>query len=123
MNNLKNIEWLFRIVDRSINTIQPPLGYRRLTTAIIKLANMVHAYDGDDLWAIGENGSCDLGSFIVGAYWHFSEWHEGQWSDSYKALCALGQVFSPGRTSSPEEDTSEFDVYTQLAKLAEGVQA
>ena len=118
---LQKIEKLLALINRSIFTIEPPLDYHRTTLAIIKLAELVHAHDGDsdDLWAIGESGYCDLASLLVGAYWHYSEWHAGQCSLGYHALCAIGQVYSPGMTNGPEPDSSEQSAYEQLAELAQ----
>ena len=94
--------------------------YGALTVELTELANMVHAFDGDtdDLWAIGEHTSCGLADMIPAAFWHFSEWHGGQDSPSYAALSALGQVFSPGMSNGPEEETSELDTFNQLAIMA-----
>jgi hypothetical protein len=88
--------------------------------ALIALANAVHALDHTDddtehIWgSVGEHTECPLGDLIVGAYWSLSEWHGGQASDTYAALCALGQVFSPGMSNGPEEDSCEYGVYEMV---------
>jgi hypothetical protein len=56
-----------------------------------------------------------LDDLIVGAYWHYSEWHGGQSSKSYVALCALGQVFTPGMSRADEDN----EAYQALNSLAE----
>lgn len=91
-----------------------------LPAALIALADAVHALDHTDdstefIWSsIGEHTECPLGDLIVGAYWALSEWHGGQSSDTYAALCALGQVFSPGMSDGPEEDSCEYGVYEMI---------
>lgn len=84
-----------------------------LPAALIELGNAVADNETDEsTWSLGgESLNCDLGSLIVGAYWSCTGWHAGQSSDSYAALCALGRVFSPGMTSGPEPDSSEFIAY------------
>ncbi len=88
--------------------------------ALVDLANAVHELDhGDDdtefMWSsVGEHTECPLGDLIVGAYWALTEWHGGQASDTYAALCALGQVFSPGMSGGPEEDSGEYEVYEMV---------
>lgn len=81
-----------------------------------ELANAVHDYQGDsdDLWYIGEYGACSLADFLVGAYWHYTEWHAGQASQSYVALCAIGQVFSPGM-SGPEDENPAYQALNEMA--------
>ena len=113
---LNNIKRYFCVVDNALFTINGKLGYDRVSDAIIALANAVHEYDGDnnDMWSIGEFGECSLDNLIVGAYWHYTEWHAGQWSKGYAALCALGQVFSPGMTG-PEDDNSAYMLLNEMA--------
>lgn len=88
--------------------------------ALIDLANAVHALDHTDddtefIWSsVGEHTECPLGDLITGAYWSLTEWHGGQESDTYAALCALGQVFTPGCTSGLEEDSTEYLVYEMV---------
>ena len=112
---MNRIKALFGVIDRSLFRINPTLDYSRITQALTKLANELTESDTDEtVWCIGESGSCMLGDLIVGAYWHYTEWHKGQFSDEYAALCALGQVFSPGM-SGPEDDN---EAYTALAEMA-----
>ncbi len=113
----KNIESIFKVINKSLFTINSTLDYDRLTDAIILLANSVHNYEDDDesLWYIGESDYCALPELITGAFWHYTEWHSGQWSKGYEALSALGQVFNPGMTY-PETDN---EVYIQLNEMVE----
>jgi len=115
-NELHNIERYFRVIDNSLFMTTGNLDYDRITDAIIKLSSAITEYDGDteSMWYIGEYGSCDLASLIVGAYWHYAEWHAGQWSKGYAALSAVGQVFDPGM-SSVEYDNQ---AYLQLEDMA-----
>jgi hypothetical protein len=78
---------------------------------------MVHgsdSADSDELWSIGECGSCSLPDLIEGAYWHYSEWCGGQWSPEYAAQCAIGRVFSPGM-SSVENDNPAYMALNEMA--------
>lgn len=119
MTQLKNINRYFSVIDNSLFMTTGNLDYDRITDAIIKLSNAVNDYDGDndDMWCIGEYGSCDLTSLIIGAYWHYTEWHAGQWSKSYAALSALSQIYQPGMTSI-ESESPEFEAYRQLDDMA-----
>lgn len=82
-----------------------------LSTRIIELCEAVEACEDESKWYYGETGACCLSDFIAGAYWSFSEWHAGQDSPEYAALCALGSIFSPGMTNTPEEGEPECDAY------------
>ncbi len=117
MSQLNNIKRLYRVINASLFLITGKLDYARITDATIALANAVHAFNGDsdDLWSIGECDACSLSDFIVGAYWHYCEWHAGMLSPSYGALCALGEVFNPGMTST-ETDNDAYIALNDLAK-------
>jgi hypothetical protein len=83
-----------------------------LPQALETLARAVHDNETDEFtWNLGEFLECDLGGLIVAAYWSLSEWHAGQSSPEYRALSALGDVFSPGMSSGPEPDSSESEAY------------
>lgn len=87
----------------------PPID---LAAALQNLGNAVADNETDEFtWSLGEFSECTLGDLIVGAYWCLTEWHGGQSSPEYAAMCALGRVFSPGRTSGPEPDSGEADAY------------
>jgi hypothetical protein len=110
MTTLNDIQRYYDVINSSLFMTTGKLDYERITDAIIALANAVHSYDPDDkfelyeVWDIGEGGESTVSELIVGAYWHYSEWHAGQWSKGYAALCALGQVFNPGMTSTEPEN-------------------
>ena len=115
---MKTIETIFNCIMQSdvFRLNGPEID---LPEALIKLGNAVHlSTDGID-WGLGYSGECDLGSLIVGAYWSLSEWHAGQSSPSYAALCALGMVFSPGCSSGPDEESSEFFAYESIGQWFE----
>jgi hypothetical protein len=84
-----------------------------LPRALALLGQALDKYDlPEGVWeCLGEFSEACLGDLIVGAYWALSEWHGGQASDTYAALCSLGNVFSPGMTDAPEADDSEFTAY------------
>ena len=107
------------MIERTLFYVDPPLSYKRIHLALRALVTAVQSTDDDSLWYIGEGGSCDLASLIVGAYWFCAENHSGQASQEYLTLCRLGEVFSPGRTSGPEPESTELDVYQQLMALAQ----
>jgi hypothetical protein len=119
-NHLPKIRALHSAIEKTLFTINPVFDYNRLTEAISLLARLIDDYPGesDELWNIGEFGHCSLDSLIVAAYWHYSNWHEGQSSDSYRALCNLGQVFKPGMSSEPKRGDNEFDCYVALNNMA-----
>ena len=124
-NHIPKIRALHSVLMRELFTIHGTWDYSKITQAIDLLARLVHdcpenpeTGDNSQLWAIGEFDCADLGSLIVGAYWHYAEWHSGQWSDEYKALSALGMIFKPGMTRGPETDTSEREVYLALDRIA-----
>jgi hypothetical protein len=77
-----------------------------LPLRVIDLCEAIKADDETD-WFMNEGGECTLDEFIIGAYWSFTQWHRGQESIEYAALSALGDIFSPGMSSGPEEDTGE----------------
>lgn len=115
------IERVRAIVEKSLTRVDSTLDYPRTIEALTLLGNVVNAADTDeDTWSLGECGY-SLDSLIVGAYWHLSEWHGGQWSESYAALCSLGNVFSPGMTSGPEPDSCEMLVYQDLETMAKSL--
>jgi hypothetical protein len=117
---MKHIEQLFDKVSNALFRVGNTLSYAEVTDLLIELANAIHSFpdDSEGLWSIGECGDCTLDALLVGAYWHYTEWHGGQYSSGYAALCAIGEVFSPGM-SSLDSDSSEYFAYQQLNQLAE----
>lgn len=83
-----------------------------LPEKLMELAQAIKAEEETD-WSMGEFSEACLSDLIPGAYWSLTEWHAGQWSPEYAALCALGDIFSPGISCAPEspEDDSCFDAY------------
>lgn len=122
-NQLKNIERLYSVAYNTIATINDRLSYERVTDCIIKLANLVAEKETPEffLQETGEFNEFALDSLLIGAYWHYTEWHSGQWSKGYRALCAIGGVYSPGMESGTEPGTSENEAYELLHKLAGGI--
>jgi hypothetical protein len=107
----KEITRLYGLVYAELFTINPPAG-EDLIENITALANAIHEYEGeaeDWIW-IGDVSEACLCDLIPGLYWSLTEWHGGQASDTYAAMCALGQVFQPGMSSTPnapDEETGE----------------
>lgn len=94
-----------------------------LPRALSLLARAVHTHETDEcIWtSIGESEECALGDLIVGAYWAMTDWHAGQSSPEYAALCALGQIYSPGpMTSGPESDSGEVIAYELISAYFAG---
>ena len=111
----RTINRYFKVISKSLFRIDGKLSYARTLEAIIKLAKEVHATETDtDVWSIGEFTECTLDSLIIGAYWFMADYHSGQNSPEYLALSVLGQVFKPGCSSGPEDESSEQEVYDQL---------
>lgn len=121
MENKPNFEQLHSDLEKSIFTNEPVFTYDKIPAKFIELANVIANYphDNEDWIYVGEYSNCDLASMIIGAFWHFTEWHAGQDSESYAAYSALSQVFHPGMTDGPDEDSTEEDCYQMLGELAE----
>ena len=119
---ISSIERLRKLLERNIMQTNFTLNYHRVIDAMALLGSAINSYDGEDEdWIyLGEFGT-SLDSIIVGGYWHLTNWHGGQASDSYAALCSLGQVFSPGMSGGPDEDSQENDVYEMLEIMAREV--
>ena len=116
----KNINRFFRVVDRNLFRTDGKLGYKRTLEAIERLCDEVLKTDTDeDVWYIGEFGSCTLDSVIVGAFWFMTDYHGGQDSLEYRVYSRLGDIFKPGCSSGPEDESSEKDVYEMLERLHE----
>jgi len=114
---MKALKHLLTVLSNEILSINSTKSYDEITEVIIILCMFVKAIPRDEEidWGMGEDLYCSLDGLIVGAYWHYTEWHAGERSLSYKALCALGSIFTPGMTE-PEYDN---DVYLSLNSLAE----
>ena len=118
MDNSRNIERVFNLIDRNLFYADASLDYDRIQDALILLVEQIEKDTSDDseYWYLGECGNCSLMDLIVGAYWHFSEWSGGQASKSYLSSCVLGRIFSPGMSSI--DDEPENAAYLALNDLA-----
>lgn len=96
----------FSALSVALQTAKPGFD---LSAAVISLCEEIResGIEGEEMPYIGELSAFDLASFIVGAYWAFSQWHGGQSSPEYAALSALSGLFKPGGTSGPEPESSE----------------
>lgn len=124
---LDEITRLYNLIYAELFTINPPEG-EDLIANIAALANAVRDYDGEteDWLYLGDGNECALCDLIPGLYWSLTEWHGGQASDTYAAMCALGQVFKPGMTSAPtgpnedgDDADPEWDAYDALNQWME----
>jgi hypothetical protein len=99
---------VFRLDGPSIN----------LPRALTLLGQALHKYElPEGVWcSLGESSEACLGDLVIGAYWACSEWHSGQFSDTYAALCSLGEVFSPGMSGTPDPEESEFTAYELIGE-------
>ena len=113
---MNTIDQLRKVATHNLTRIGATMDYDRITDTLIVLANTLANTETDEfIWCLGEGDEFTLDSLIVGAYWHFTEWHGGQHSKGYLALCALGEVFSPGM-SMPETDNSAYQLLNELAE-------
>jgi len=121
MNTIKQITKLHTDIERAIFYTDSNTTYDELIGLLHVFANLINDFEGDnDEWLyIGECSSATPDSLLIGAYWHLTEWHGGQYHPTYAAMCSIGQVFQPGMTNGPEEESSEHDVYTALNTMAE----
>jgi hypothetical protein len=119
-NHIPKIKALHRAIEKTLFYRNPPLTYAKTVQALNLLARLISDYPGDnDDWIyIGECSCISLDSLLVAAYWHLSHWYSGQWSDEYRALCAIGEIFSPGMSSEPVRGGSEYHCYKALDATA-----
>jgi len=114
---LKKIREIFAVVNRELFTVNEKQNYENTLQIIIKLIEAVEQIDLEDnseLWSIGEYGSCDLASFIVGAFWFCSDCHNGQGSTEYSLLSSLGSIFQRGHSNGIDTESSELSAYDAL---------
>ena len=117
--SIKNVERYRKLIARTLTHRDQPLTPDATTTAITKLAQLVHAYDDDTdaLWALGED-EIGLSDLLSGAHAYYGQRYlnilllHGQWSSTYKALSALGKVVD-GVDSLEPDSTAEM-VYDGL---------
>lgn len=120
MATISSIQRLLDVLEKNVTQINPTLNYSRVVRALELLGKAVHDYEGEtEDWLYLNDCTYTADSFIVGGYWHLTEWHGGQWSDTYRAMCSLGTVFSPGMTDGCEPESCEEDIYNMLNQLAQ----
>jgi hypothetical protein len=113
---VRNIEAIFGVIERSL-FCDSSLSYHRTLEAIERLSQEIHGTDTDErVWSIGETRGVCLSTLIVGTYWFLADHHGGQGSEEYKCLCALGQIYNPGRRSSFSPEEEEGEVYLSLQR-------
>jgi hypothetical protein len=113
-----DIENTFKAAAQMIGN---PEQYLDVTEQLILLADQVESFEGEgeEIWYIGEFLDFGLTDLFVAAYWHFSEWHGGQASSGYRALSALGSVYTPNMSEPPTEDEPEHYPFQALGDMAE----
>ena len=116
----RNAARYLAVIDHNLGNISGTMDYSRITECIIRLADYLSDNEtSEETWWLGEHGYLGgLDDVIVGSYWHFTEWHSGQWSQGYRALSALGGVFTPNM-SSPEPDNDTYQLLNDLAEKGE----
>jgi hypothetical protein len=114
---VNDIENTFKAIQKMTGN---PEQYRDITEHLILLANQVESFEGEseEIWYLGEGYDFCLTDLLVGAYWHFSEWHGGQASSGYRALSALGSVYTPNMSEPPTEDEPEHYPFQALGEMA-----
>lgn len=119
---MNTIEQAFEKVRHELFYNPCRLDYEAVTDSIIDLCSMIIDREDkegtEDIWYLGESTECCMDDLIVGAYWHYYDWHAGQYSQSYLALCRLGEIYSPNMVNGPEPDSSEEMVKKELDDLA-----
>jgi len=117
---MRNIQRYFNVIDKALFRIDGNLDYTRIQDALRGLVREINTAETDDAtWSIGECGACTLSDLIVGAFWHFADWHGGQSSYEYETLSILGDLFSPGMSSS-EPDNAAYQALDQMALALHG---
>ena len=118
MYSERNIQRLHNVIVSTVFTYNGNLSYDRVTDAIILLCDVISNTDTDEfVWYIGESGECVLMDLVVGAYWHYAEYHSGQNSKGYRALSALGGIYSPNMEAGPEPESCEVDMCNLMERL------
>jgi hypothetical protein len=97
-----------------------PEQYLEVTDQLILLADQVESFEGEgeEIWYLGEGFDFCLTDLFIGAYWHFSEWHGGQETLAYRALSALGSVYTPNMSEPPTKDEPEYYPFEALGEMA-----
>lgn len=51
-----------------------------------------------------------------GLYFYLTDYHSGQGSESYKVLCELQEIYSPGQFYNHPEAEEASEIYEQLVR-------
>jgi hypothetical protein len=74
-----------------------------LSLCLIELADAIEDEPEDSDWIyLGECGECTAADLLVGSYWALTEWHGGMMSDEYRAMCAIGGIYTSNCASGPD---------------------
>jgi hypothetical protein len=84
-----------------------------LTEKLIALADAIKDEQETD-WYLGEDTEACLSELIIGAFWSLTENSGGQTNATYRALCALGDIYFPKMSRSPNENDSSFTAYDTI---------
>ena len=118
MAKYPQIERLYQTVAHGLFYNNSALGYVECLEAIEELAIAVHATETDEnVWYIGEHEEASLDTLIIGAFWFCSDYHGGQSSLEYRVLSRLSEIYQPGSSNGPEDDTGEQSTYEALEGL------
>jgi hypothetical protein len=116
--SLERIKQLHRICERSLFMIDSTLNHDRTLQAVTKLADLIHAYDGDteSIWYADGMSNAYIPDLLAGSYWYTVDYQSADQHHLMSMQSAIGSVFSPGCTSL-EPDTAESDVYDAWERL------
>lgn len=97
----RNIQRLYSVLCGSVYCTNGGLDYRRVTEGIIKLCELIIAYDSlddinHDIWYIDDGYlGYQLSDFIEGVYQHYVLWHGGKSSKVHEAFSQLSLIYTP----------------------------
>ena len=119
--NIHRIKQLHRIIERVLFNNDSTLDYMRTLEAITMLSDGVLEYTGDseNLWYMETLHYCDIGSILVGAYWHSIDWQSPNEGTLMKMQISLGRLYTPNMVSGLEPESCEHDVYDSLEIMAQ----
>lgn len=121
---MKALEQAYDAIHDAIATTKGGLEYSELSSRFVELCELLTTElekndQTESIWYIGEFNDFTLADLIIGAFWHYSDYYLGQNSESYQALCMLGDLYSPGNALAPEPESGEQTAYKLLNELAE----
>ena len=116
----RNAARYLAVIDHNLGNVNGTMDYFRITECVIKLADYLAENEtSEETWWLGEHGYLGgLSEVTVGLFWHYTEWHGGQSSIGYRALSALGGVFTPNM-SLPEPENYTYQLLNDLAEKGE----